>query len=176
MTADASLSWTLVAADAESLTIIDLALPTIAERARRSLGDAVKAAPEAFSGAAHGAPVSIGQFRLAADGVFVDGVKVAELDRLLRRVPVADVLTVSTGPERRGSAVAAALGTLGGLWLGAGLAVGLAESTRCYDSCGAVEATMLTAFIGVPLAAGYGAWYGTSRVTEEIVYRRPPGP
>jgi hypothetical protein len=74
---------------------------------------------------------------------------------------------------RRGSAGAAVLGTRGGIWLGAGLAVGLADSTRCYPDCGAARLGMWSAMIGVPIFGGYGAWYGTSRVTEEIIYRRP---
>ena len=74
---------------------------------------------------------------------------------------------------RRGSAGAAVLGTLGGIWLGAGLAVGLAENTRCYQDCGAARLGVWSAIIGVPIFGGYGAWYGTSRVREEIIYRRP---
>jgi hypothetical protein len=74
---------------------------------------------------------------------------------------------------RRGSAGAAVLGTLGGIWLGAVLAVGLAENTRCYGDCGAARLGFWSAIVGVPILGGYGAWYGTSRVTEEIIYRRP---
>jgi hypothetical protein len=41
---------------------------------------------------------------------------------------------------RRGSALAAALGAAGGLWLGSALALGLGFDVRCQPSCGAVEA------------------------------------
>jgi hypothetical protein len=73
---------------------------------------------------------------------------------------------------RRGSAVAAVFGTLGGIWLGSGLAFGLAESSRCYRSCGAEIFAVWSAIIGVPILGGYGAWRGSSRLTEEVIYRR----
>jgi hypothetical protein len=74
---------------------------------------------------------------------------------------------------RRGSALAAVFGTLGGIWLGSAAAYGLAESTRCYPSCGGVELAIWSAMIGVPIAGGYGAWRASSRLTEEVIYRRP---
>ena len=88
------------------------------------------------------------------------------------RLDADDILLVS-GTVRRGSAGAAVLGTLGGIWLGSGLAFGLAENSRCYRSCGGVRLAIWSAMIGVPIAGGYGAWYGTSRLTEEVIYRRP---
>jgi len=76
--------------------------------------------------------------------------------------------------SRRGSAAAAVLGTLGGIWLGTAMAVHLAFNVRCQPECGVVELGMWGAIVGVPLAGGYGAWRASSRVTEEIIYRRPP--
>jgi hypothetical protein len=75
---------------------------------------------------------------------------------------------------RRGSAVAAVFGTLGGFWLGSAMAYGLAESSRCYRSCGPEIFAVWTAIIGVPILGGYGAWRGSSRLTEEVIYRRLP--
>lgn len=74
---------------------------------------------------------------------------------------------------RRGSALAAVFGTLGGIWLGTGMAFGLAESSRCYQHCGGVELAVWSSILGVPIAAGYGAWRSSSHMTEEVVYRRP---
>ena len=73
---------------------------------------------------------------------------------------------------RRGSALAAVFGTLGGFWLGSAMAYGLAESSRCYRNCGGVEFAVWSAIIGVPILGGYGAWRGSSRLTEEVIYRR----
>jgi hypothetical protein len=73
---------------------------------------------------------------------------------------------------RRGSAVAAVFGTLGGFWLGSAMAFGLAESSRCYSSCGAEILTVWSAIIGVPILGGYSAWRGSSWLTEEVIYRR----
>ena len=73
---------------------------------------------------------------------------------------------------RRGSALAAVFGTLGGIWLGSGMAVGLAESSRCHQRCGGVELAVWSSLLGVPIAAGYGAWRSSCHMTEEVVYRR----
>jgi hypothetical protein len=89
----------------------------------------------------------------------------------LERVNLDDVLMLERR-VRRGSALAAALGAAGGLWLGSGLAVGIGLNVRCQPHCGGVEAGMFAAVIGVPIAAGYGAWRASSRLTEEVVYRR----
>ena len=73
---------------------------------------------------------------------------------------------------RRGSALAAVFGTLGGIWLGSAMAVGLIDSTRCYRDCGAEEFALWSTIIGVPIMGGYGAWRSSSRLTEEVIYRR----
>jgi hypothetical protein len=76
---------------------------------------------------------------------------------------------------RRGSALAAVFGTLGGIWLGSGLALAAAESSRCYRSCGGMELGIWSAIIGLPILGGYGAWRSTSHLAEEVIYRRAPG-
>jgi hypothetical protein len=88
-------------------------------------------------------------------------------------IDAGDILMVEKR-VRRGSAVAAALGATGGLWLGSAVAVGLTFNTRCQRRCGAVEAGMFAAVFGVPIAAGYGAWRASSHLTEQVIYRRSP--
>jgi hypothetical protein len=90
----------------------------------------------------------------------------------IERVALDDVLVVEKR-VRRGSALAAALAAAGGLWLGSALAVGIGFSVRCQPNCGGVEAGMFALAIGTPIAAGYGAWRGTSHIIEEVIYRRP---
>jgi hypothetical protein len=85
----------------------------------------------------------------------------------------AEDVVVIAGIGRRGSAGMAVLGALGGIFLGSGVAVGLAESSRCSQGCGGRRLAIWSTFIGIPIAGGYGAWYGSSRVTEEVIYRRP---
>jgi len=87
------------------------------------------------------------------------------------RLKAEDVLVIAVS-RRRGSALAAALGTVGGIWLGSSLALGLAENVRCYQSCAGATLGILSTMIGVPIASGYGAWRLSTRSTEEIVYRR----
>ena len=91
---------------------------------------------------------------------------------VVERLAMDDVLVVTTGTMRHGSALAAVGGTLAGLWLGSGLAYGLAENARCHDGCGGVQFAMLTAMIGLPIMGGMGAWLLTSRFREDVIYRR----
>jgi hypothetical protein len=74
---------------------------------------------------------------------------------------------------RRGSALAAVFGTLGGIWLGSAVGFALAESTECYEHCGGAAFAIWSAIFGVPIATGYGAWRSSSHLTEEVIYRRP---
>ena len=94
-------------------------------------------------------------------------------DGAILQLSVDDVQMVERR-VRRGSAVAAVFGTLGGIWLGSAMAFGLAESSRCYGSCGAEVFAVWSAIIGVPILGGYGAWRSSSRLTEEVIYRRLP--
>jgi hypothetical protein len=96
-------------------------------------------------------------------------------DGTVQRVNSDQVLMIERR-VRRGSAVAAALGAIGGLWLGSGLAVGIGLEVQCRPNCGGIGAAMAGLVIGLPIVAGYGAWRGTSRMAEEVVYRRPLQP
>ena len=91
---------------------------------------------------------------------------------IIEQVPADDVLVVSV-LKRRGSAAAAAAGTIGGLYLGSFVGYGLASGSRCYDRCGGAVLTLLAAMIAGPILGGYGAWHASSRMAEEIIYRRP---
>jgi hypothetical protein len=107
-------------------------------------------------------------------GAFVsvdDTMLAVSRDGAILQLGVDDVQMVERR-MRRGSAVAAVFGTLGGIWLGSRLAYGLAESSRCYRSCGPGIFAVWSAIIGVPILGGYGAWRGSSQLTEEVIYRR----
>jgi hypothetical protein len=85
----------------------------------------------------------------------------------------ADTVRLIERRLRRGSARAAVFGTLGGIWLGSGLAVGVVSSTACRQHCVGAAAAAWGGLLGVPILTGYGAWRGTSRVVSEVVYLRP---
>jgi hypothetical protein len=87
------------------------------------------------------------------------------------QIPVDAVLMIEKQVQR-GSVAAAVLGTLGGVFVGTAVAVHLAFA-QCY-ACGAAELAAWSAFLGIPIATGYGAWRATSHVTEEVIYRRTP--
>ena len=172
-TATATVTRTFVAADETTLTLLNLSRPGLSATSKRQLLELTRASPLALVEAAAGSPKLFEAFRFGPDGVFLHDVKLAEPGELIERLPIADVVTI-TESTRRGSAVAAALGTLGGIWLGSAMALTLAY-TRCQPNCAGVELGMWGSIIGVPLAAGYGAWRASSRLTEEVVYRRQIG-
>jgi len=107
-----------------------------------------------------------GAFESASDSTLIvrsgDVVQVMSVD---------DVLLVAAS-VRRGSGAAAAFGTVGGIWLGSFLALGLVENTRCHTGCAGARLAVWAALIGVPAASGYGSWYQSSRLRDEIIYRR----
>ena len=92
---------------------------------------------------------------------------------VVETVAVDDVLFV-VRRVRRGSGVAGTFGALGGVWLGSVVAYAISEHTRCYNGCGGAMFGAWTAFAGIPIATGYGAWRASSRMTDEVIYRRPP--
>jgi hypothetical protein len=109
-------------------------------------------------------------------GTFVDAdaAKISvSRNGIIEQVVAEDALVVSV-LKRRGSAAAAAGGTIGGLWLGSFVGYGLAAGSSCYNGCGGAVFTLLTAMIAGPILGGYGAWRASSHLTEEVVYRRPP--
>ena len=174
-TAASTLTRTFVAADDDSMTVLNGNVQGLSEAQKWRLIGLIRDNPRALAKAADGYPQTIDEFGFQADGVFLKHVRLAGLDELIVRLPIGDVLAVTTGSVRRGSAGAAVLGTLGGIWLGSAVAFGLAEKTRCHPGCGGVQVAMLSAMIGIPIAGGYYGWYATSHVTEEVIYRRPSG-
>lgn len=171
-TSSATIERTFVTADNTSLTVLNLSLFTLSGATKRQLLALGRIKPEAIGRALDGRSTTFETLRFQTDGVFERDVKIAERGELIERWPIDEVLVVTRGPVRHGSAVAAVLGTLGGFWLGGALAYRLVANTRCYSNCGGVQVAMLAANIGVPIAGGYGAWYGTSRMVDEIIYRR----
>jgi hypothetical protein len=118
--------------------------------------------------------VTTAEAEVAGEFVAVDDSSIAvSKGSTVEHVDLGDVQIVERR-VRRGSALAAVFGTLGGIWLGSGLAFAAAESSQCYRRCGGTELGMLSAIIGVPILGGYGAWRLTSHLTEEVVYRRAP--
>ena len=174
---------------ATALTVLVGAHPLLADGplARSAAGQAARLAGEAApSGATDrwkavqrleppaAIVVTTGDRTVSGTLVAVDGSTITVMRSGVAESIATDEVLMIEKRVRRGSAVAAALGAAGGLWLGSGLAVGLAFNVRCQPQCGAVEAGMFAAVIGVPIVAGYGAWRASSHMTEEVIYRRSP--
>lgn len=149
-----------VAADDTSVTVLNLGV--LPERARRYLLDAARANPAAVAATARGAAKALNEFVIGPDGVFLRGVKLAEREDVIARVRAEDVVAVSAGLIRRGSAGAATV------WAALGLC--LAWRLGAFYTESAKGAALL---IGVPIAAGVAGWYANSQPTDDVVYQRP---
>jgi hypothetical protein len=152
------------------LAVLNLELPTLTDGQRARLAGLAGSNPAALVSASEGTAYADRSVRLADDGVFVNDVKLGELAQFVERYAATDVVRVDQF-VRRGSTGMAVLGAVGGLLLGSVLAGALAE-TRCYPNCGGVEFAMLLSTLGTPIAAGYGLWHASSKMVEELVYRR----
>jgi hypothetical protein len=153
-----------VAADDVSVTVLNLNV--LPDAARRQLRAATMAIPEAVADTAHGAAKAVNDFVIGPEGVFLRGVKLAERSDVIDRVAAADVVTMTTGLVRRGSASSAAVGAALGGWLSLLLA-----------RYGGIETNTGAAVVfGLPIVAGYAAWAGSSREIDAVIYRRSPAP
>jgi hypothetical protein len=142
--------------------------------ARESAGDADRSGWRTVRLLEPGSKIVITSADKTITGAFVsadDTTLAVNRDGTVLHLRVDDVQMVERR-VRRGSAVAAVFGTLGGIWLGSAMAYGVAESSRCHSRCGVEIFAVWSAIIGVPILGGYGAWRGSSRLAEEVIYRR----
>ena len=167
-TATASVTRTFVAADERSLTLLNLGAPGLSHETRWQLFEVARSNPETIVRAAGERSLQADALRIGPDGVFIHDVKIAERRDVILQLPIDEVLMVTTAPQRHGSAVAAVLGMLGGFGV-AGLLAG-AIGRDCGNHCAGETFAMLAV---LPIAAATGAWYGTSRMIEDVIYRRP---
>jgi hypothetical protein len=170
-TSTATLRRTFLASDTRTVTVLNLTPPELTDAARQRLRDLAEKEPGLLIDAAGGSPLTVGPLRFGADGVFLDDVKVAELQELIERLPAGDLLTIAL-QVRRGSAAAASLAAIGGLYLGALLGFTVTSGVNCYRGCAGAQAATLGLMVAVPIAVGYGAWHASSRLVEELVYVR----
>ena len=161
-----------VAADAAVLTVLNPNVPGLSAESRRTLIEWARTSPRTLTDAAAGTATLIDAVELRSQGIFESGVKVAELDVVLRRFAAEDVLVITTPSRRGGSPQAAALGALGGFALGSSVAIGLGLSVKCQPGCGPVVGLMVASVVGMPIAGGYAAYRATSHASERVIYRR----
>src|SRR5262249_14611007 len=91
---------------------------------------------------------------------------------LTNRISRADVLEIATVGPGKGSPSAAAgfavAGAVGAFLIDVGLAL---SDARCYGSCDSRVAMMVGVSVGLPLAGGFGGYYGFRKPAQRIVYR-----
>jgi hypothetical protein len=154
------------------LTVLNPYVPGLSVESRRTLIEWARTSPRTLSEAAAGTATLINAVELRSQGIFENGVKVAELDVVLRRFAAEDVLVITVPARRGGSPQAAALGAVGGFALAYATAIGIGLNAKCQPNCGPVIGLMVASVVGMPIAGGYAAYRATSHASERVIYRR----
>lgn len=168
----------VVQADRGSLTVLDLAHPSLGPAAVEALAATARRQPAALIRARESGELVAGELRVAPDGVFLGGHRLVRPALILLTIPRGDVLRI-TRQRRRGSLFGAiaggAAGTLAGLQTGAMFAM-----KPCGGSCNDEKALMAASMIGMPIGGallGYHAKVETARlVTYDVLNFQPPTP
>jgi hypothetical protein len=164
----------VVRADESGLTLVnvaDLSIPAAAEGVLRGVASNH---PEYFSAAQQGGTFVLEMsVRLAREGVFVGGRKVADLGRVVENIARSDVAEIKTRHKGRGAW--GHLGPLGGYFVGA-MSGGYGAGFACQASVGRDRcdtAAFLTGALVGGIAGGVHGFRAASRETENIIYRAP---
>jgi hypothetical protein len=165
-----------VLVDESELTFLNLNDPTLPRAAKDVLRDVASDHPEYFPAAQQGETYRLEEnVRLGPDGVFLGGLKIAELDQVVGQIARNSVaeINVLARPIKRGVGWGAVIGG------GASLVTGLLLSNRCAASheCekGAwIVAAPLFAVFGGGIGSGIGAVLGAAwGKTQDLIYRAP---
>jgi hypothetical protein len=164
----------LLAVDSSGLTVLNVADPAIPPETRRLLRDIASNHADSLAGARHGGTFLLDDNqRIAPDGVFVRGRKVADLDviEIIARRDIGEISKLAT--VNRGAAAGGAIGgALGGVFVGFRFAQYLAYSP-CHGSCTKNETLMMLSLAGIPVAGGVLGYLATRHKGPVIVYRGP---
>jgi hypothetical protein len=165
-----------VLVDESELTFLNLTDATLPRAARDVLRDVASDHPEYLPAAQRGETFRLEEnVRLGPDGVFVGGVKIAELGQIIEQIAQNSVaeISVSTRHIKRAVGWGAVIGA------GAGLVTGLLISNQCVKSHACEKGTWIVvapiyAAFGGGTGSGIGAVLGASRgKTQDVIYRAP---
>ncbi len=150
----------LVRADESNLTVLNLTDPALPGTATRVLRDMASRHPEYFGAAQKRETFVEKNVRFADDGVFVADQRVADRDRIVEFVPMAEVVEI-TARRRHGSG----LGALGG-------AVGISLLTWALEANASPSwGLYFTSLFGAPLGGAVVGYYAFGHTLEEVIYR-----
>jgi hypothetical protein len=114
-------------------------------------------------GIAAGRTVINEHVQVGPDGVFIDGRRIGDADRLFERVRRERVVQIRRQAMTKGSALGGCLGTVGGFFGGLVLAMALHNDA---------DALAWVAFLGTPVAGGYLGYRAGGGERTVVVYRR----
>jgi hypothetical protein len=163
-----------VLVDESELTFLNLTDATLPRAARDVLRDVASDHPEYVPAAQRGETFRLDEnMRLGPDGVFLAGLKIAELDQVVEQIARNSVseISVVTRTTRRGVKWGSLIGTGAGLTIGLLTQIPYCRQHSCDSQGGLITPliTMLSAGIGTGLGALIGAGYQT----RDVIYRAP---
>ena len=160
--------------DESELTFLNLTDPTLPRAARDVLRDVVSDHPEYFPAAQQGKTFRLEEnVYLGPDGVFVGGLKIAELDQVVEEIArhrVSEISVVARA-TRRGVKWGSLIGTGAGLTIGLLIQVPYCRQHSC-DSQGGLITPLITMW-SAGIGTGLGALIGAGYQARDVIYRAP---
>ncbi|HZT76888.1 MAG TPA: hypothetical protein VFA27_09535 [Vicinamibacterales bacterium] len=169
-TRDTLVPRVFVSFDAASMTVLNLRDPVLPRVAVQRLRDVAEIRSRAFDADR----ITVGfetddRVRVSAAGVFVDGSRICDTDRIVERIPRASVRLVKGTGDVHASKAAVVTGVVLGELVGLGL-LGSAIDCRIDES---ITGCRLQVFgpLWAPIAGGTLGYFVTRRVDETVFYR-----
>jgi hypothetical protein len=164
----------VVLVDESELTFLNLTDPALPHAARDVLRDVVSDHPDYFPAAQQGKTFRLEEnVYLGPDGVFVRGLKIAELDQVLEQIARSSVseISVVARATRRGVKWGSLIGTGAGLTIGLLIQIPYCRQHSC-DSQGGLITPLITMW-SAGIGTGLGALIGAGYQTRDVLYRAP---
>ena len=162
---------TVVYADPDVLVVLNLTGANLSERNLASLVDAADRFTRPTAGRVP-EEVTSGAVRIGADGVWVGGQRIGDVDQRLERIRRPVIAEIREPGRRVGSKIGAIVGAAGGALIGFGLAAGIATENPCGSSCADEKFLIGASVVGIPVGAGFLGYHLGAKRTLEVIYRR----
>ena len=161
-------SRTFVAADESELIALNLTDATLPRPVTRTLRDLASDRSFDLFKASYGQSLTDGPVRLEGGGIFLDGQRVAALDRVLERTARSSVTEVRR--THRATTRGLAWGLLIGGGLGLAVTLGSCGTNWSQETSSCTNLTPLWIFAGPAYGALIGSAVGATLTTSTVVY------
>ena len=163
----------VVGATDEDLMVLNLTNRALTRSAKTALFTMARRGRADFDAIQNGAVFRTKETRVDRDGLFLRGVKVADLNAIVETIARDDVRFVTRSKRNRMAVVGAVAGTAVGFVAGVYVAIGLAHK-YCGDSCIDEKVGIGLALAGLPAAGGILGYMATKRNLTDVIYKASP--